>query len=76
MKTSRRWHSSKTHPPRRGWYEVKQLSDGQIGWRAWGNGQWWVQLVDGWIGEPEWDGRYQWRGPRQSIDLDYKELKR
>lgn len=75
---SRRWQSSYTHPARRGWYEVRATDDrwdGQTRWRAWGCGQWWTQLAGGgWIGKPEWEGQCQWRGPRQSIDLDHDEL--
>lgn len=77
---SRRWHSAKTHPPRKGWYEVKPTDDswnGETRWRAWGNGQWWMQIKGGWISSFNGDGQprmFQWRGARKDIGLDYGEL--
>lgn len=76
MKTRNPWRSKKTHPLAKGWYQVR-LEDGSTDWRAWGNGQWWKQIQDGWICSFSGDGELrelQWRGPRKDIALDYAEV--
>lgn len=70
----RHWNSSYRRPSRKGWYECR-ARDGRWGgktrYRAWGQGQWWIPLADGWLSSPM--GLYQWRGPR--IDIDKPEPK-
>ena len=70
------WRSAKTHPFRRGWYQVR-LDDGSVDWRAWGRGYWWKQIKGGWIAWFSGDGEpkdFQWRGPRKDIALDYEDV--
>jgi hypothetical protein len=47
-----------------GWYECLATDDrwqGETRYRAWGQGRWWIPLVDGWLSSPM--GLYRWRGP-------------
>ncbi len=76
MAASRHWKSSKTHPPRKGWYQIRSVEDGTTDWRAWWGPNWWMQRSDGWIGLLTWEGVYQWREPRKDIKLNYAEVAR
>ena len=60
---------SNHRPTKPGWYECWALDDrwgGEMRYRAWGNGYWWIPLVDGWITSPM--GIYRWRGPVADVN--------
>ena len=64
------WNSEHTEPTEAGWYLCDAVDgrwDGQFKYRAWGNGSWWIPLVDGWLSSPM--GLYRWTGPAYDIDL-------
>lgn len=62
-------HQSNHKPQVPGWYECWARDDrwnGEMRYRAWGNGFWWTPLEDGWITAP--DGLYRWRGPVADVN--------
>lgn len=74
---SPKWKHAKSTPRLKGWY-ITRTDQGDLHWRAWGNGGWWKQLKDGWI---EWfdgegnPGRYDWKpSSRQSIAINSDQL--
>jgi len=62
-------HQANHAPKEPGWYECWAKDDrwdGQMQYRAWGNGFWWTPLKDGWISQPL--GIYRWRGPVADVN--------
>ncbi len=59
-----RWQNSEKRPRIAGWYECVAIDDrwnGEMRYRAWGAGTWWIPLKDGWLTSKV--GLYRWRGP-------------
>lgn len=64
-------HDANEEPTESGWYECWATDDrwsGEMRYRAWGNGLWWIPLSDGWIPAPAQDGIYRWRGPVADVN--------
>jgi hypothetical protein len=59
MTTKLTWRGPSEVPPSDGWYRVKREGDQKV--RAFGNGHWWIPLVDGWLSA---DDVYEWALPR------------
>lgn len=62
-------HSFNETPTEAGWYECWAIDDrwnGQMRYRAWGNGWWWIPLDKGWLGSP--NNIYRWRGPVADVE--------
>jgi hypothetical protein len=75
--TAECWSPKDKLPTKKGWY-ITRTSEGELHWRAWGNGAWWKQIKGGWV---EWfngDGQaicYDWQpASRKSIDLESNQL--
>lgn len=52
-----------------GWYLCNAVDDrwnGELCYRAWGNGQWWTPFSDGWVSSRM--GIYQWVGPVADVN--------
>jgi len=63
------WHEATETPTETGWYECLAIDDrwnGEMRYRAWGNGYWWTPLTDGWLSGR--DGVYRWRGPVADVN--------
>lgn len=63
------WHGEFEEPSEKGWYECFAVDDrwkGEMRYRAWGNGTWWIPLPDGWLSSPL--GIYRWRGPVADVN--------
>ncbi len=64
MKLAETFHDANECPLADGWYECYATDDrwnGEMRYRAWGNGLWWMPLPDGWLSSRM--GIYRWRGP-------------
>ncbi|MGB2832951.1 MAG: hypothetical protein WBC07_08340 [Methylotenera sp.] len=62
-------HTFDETPTKAGWYECWAIDDrwnGEMRYRAWGNGAWWIPLDKGWLGSP--NGIYRWRGPVADVE--------
>jgi len=59
MATKLTWRGPSETPRLDGWYRVKRQGDQKV--RAFGNGHWWIPLVDGWLSA---DDVYEWALPR------------
>jgi hypothetical protein len=62
-------HPPTERPTETGWYECWAIDDrwnGEMAYRAFGNGLWWTPLKDGWLSAP--DGTYHWRGPVADVN--------
>ncbi len=57
-------HAAEEDPTDAGWYGCWATDDrwnGEMRYRAWGNGRWWTPLADGWFSSPP--NIYRWHGP-------------
>lgn len=62
-----RWFPENDPPINPGWYAV-QRKDGSLCLRAFGNGEWWIPLADGWLsGLPT---GFRWLGPLEPVEWD------
>jgi len=62
-----RWFDEDDPPINDGWYAI-QRKDGSLCLRAWGNGEWWIPLHDGWLsGLPP---GFRWMGPVEPMEWD------
>jgi hypothetical protein len=56
------------YPFEPGWYECWAIDDrwdGEMRYRAWGRGTWWIPLPDGWLSSGM---VYEWRGPVADVN--------
>ena len=49
------WRGVNEIPQAAGWYRVRREGEAKI--RAYGQGHWWIPLIDGWLSA---DGVYEW----------------
>lgn len=77
-KTSSRWSSPRTPPPKAGWYQVLAPDnrwDGQPCWRLWRNGAWWKQCESPtFVAYASESARFRWRGPAKPARLTYAQV--
>lgn len=62
------WNDEWTEPTEKGWYLVDAVDgrwNGEVRYRAWGEGSWWIPLPDGWMSSPM--GLYRWVGPAYDV---------
>lgn len=61
-------HESDETPMSPGWYECWAADDrwgGEMRYRAWGHGLWWIPLSDGWLSSRP---IYRWKGPVADVN--------